>query len=225
MIKLVGMKRLLFLIVLLVLNLAVAGGYFAGVDPMLQSGQQQLNAVNAEIADLQTKIATIQQDIAFVKENMPKYEDMQKKGFFQAQDRFEIERTLENLRTTSGLAGFSFSISEVQDIPNADAEATDHKVVTSRITIDRIVAPIESSIYVFMQKISSVFPEFVRVQKLEVTRTGEVTEAALKQISEGGPVSFVNAVVVFDWITMVAKEAKTPDAAGQGGAPTGFRGR
>ncbi len=137
-----------------------------------------------------------------------------------------IGRKLEALRAKTGVTSFAFSIADVTDLPNAEAKAIGYKVLSSRIKIDRITSPFDADVYVLMQQIAHVFPEYVRIQSMAITRTGDVSEATLQQISEGKPVNFVDATVLFDWLTMVPEVAEKPAAAPvPAGAPTGFRGQ
>ena len=221
MIKLVGLKRMIFLACMITLNLAVLCAYFFSIGPLLDEVTEQTDKVNAQIAELHGKISSIKQDMAFVKDNMPKYDELKNSGFFQAQDRFTISRIMEDLRVKAGISSFSFSVADVTEIPNADAAAVNFRLINSRIKVDKIVSPLDANIYVLAQEMTHVFPDFARMQDMHITRAAEVTEATLKDIANEKMVNFVNADLEFDWITMVPKPAET--TAGPGGAPTGFR--
>ncbi len=221
MIKLVGFKRMIFFVCMLTLNLAVVGAYFFWIGPMLDEMNGQRDAVNAQITDLRGKIANIKQDKAFVEENLPKYDELKDKGFFQNQDRFTISRIMEDLRVKAGISSFSFSVADVAEIPNTDASAINYKLINSHIKVDKIVSPLDANIYVLAQEMANVFPDYARIQNMNITRSAEVTEATLRDIASGKPVNFVNADLEFDWITMVPKPVET--TAGPGGAPAGFR--
>jgi hypothetical protein len=218
MIKLIGLKRIIILSVLLALNLIIFSAYFIGIFPQRLEADSQLAAVQGEISELRGKIGTIKQEMAYLQENVPKYRDLEKKGFFLNQDRFLIGRMMEELRVKAGITSFSFQIADVEEIPNPDAAAMGHRLVNSRITVDSIVSPLDNNVYILMQEMNNAFPEYARMQSLNVTRTGEVTEQALADLSLGRPVNFVNATFIFDWMTLVPK----PEQAGADGA-AGFR--
>jgi len=221
MIKLIGFKRTIFMACLLAINLSVLGIYFLSIGPMLDSVTSQRDAVNGQINELRGKIASIKKDMAYVKDNLPQYNELKDKGFFLNQDRFTISRAMEDLRVKAGITSFSFAIGDVKDIPNADADAINYKLIASRIKVDNIASPLDANIYIMAQDIAQVFPYFVRLQDMNVTRKAEVTEATLQDIVNGKPVSFVNADIEFDWITMVPKPAASTTT--QAGAPVGFR--
>ena len=223
MIKLIGFKRLVFLVCMVVLTLSILIAYFFSVGPMLDDAVAQRDAINGQITELQGKISAIKKDMAFAKENLPKYNDLSDKGFFYQQDRFLINRRMEDLRRKEGIDSFSFSVADVAEIPNADAAAINYKLINSQIKIDRIVSPLDANIYMLVQDMAEVFPDYARVQSMDITRKLDVTEEALKNIKEQKPVNFVDANIEFDWITMVPKSVE--NAPAPDGAPAGFRGQ
>lgn len=220
MIKLIGFKRLIFLACLVALNLSVLGIYFFSIGPMLDDVTSQRDTVNGQIRELRGKISSIKQDMAYANENMPKYNELKDRGFFLNQDRFAIGRMMEDLRLRTGISSFSFTVSDVKEIPNTDAAAANYKLINSSIKVDNIVSPLDTNIYMLAQEIPHTFPDFARLQNMNITRTGEVNEAALKDISEGKPVNFVKADIEFNWITMVPKPE---GSAGPENASAGFR--
>ena len=216
MIKLIGFKRVVLLACLLALNLSVLGVYFFGVGPMLNDAIAQRDAVNGEIATLKANISNIKQDLVYMEENLPRFNELKEKGFFLSQDRFTINRMLDELRIKTGISSFAFSVSDVMEVSNNEAAAVDHKLISSRVKIDSIVSPYDMNIYLLVQGIARDFPNAVRIQSMNITRAAEVNEVALEDIAAGRPVNFVRADIEFDWITMVPK-AET--------APAGFRGQ
>ena len=221
MIKLIGFKRVIFLACMAALNLAVMGIYFLSIGPMLDEATSQRDVVNAQISELVEKINSVKDDVAFVTENLSKFNELNGKGFFQHQDRLTVSRKMEELRTKVGISSFSFSVSDVTEIPNAEAEAINYKLINSRIKVEKIVSPLDANIYMLAQEMGNAFPSYARIQSMNITRAAEVTEAALKDIAEGKPVNFVDANLEFNWITMVPKPAE--GATGPDGAPAEFR--
>lgn len=228
MIKLIGLKRIITIVVLLGINLLVAGGYMFGLDPMLQETQNQLNAVDGEIASLSGKISNIKQEMAYLKENMPKYQALKDSGAFQSQDRFKAGRVLDDMRGKAKLGSFSFVIEDMKDIPNADAAGIGHRLVNSRINIKISATPIDTGVYEFLQDIKGSFSGHTHIKSFDVKRIAEVDEKSLKEVADGKRAGFIGANVVFDWMTLIpnsVEPATTPGAGGGDGAPAGFRGR
>ncbi|MCK4945984.1 MAG: hypothetical protein KAI61_07825 [Alphaproteobacteria bacterium] len=218
MIKLIGLRRIILFLCFMGINLLVASSYFLGLAPMRDEAQMHLNAVSAQISSLQNKIMNIQREVNSLKENQPKYQTLKDKGFFLVQDRFMIGRLLEEVRKKSQITSFSFTIENLKDVPNANAARMNYSLVSSRIKVEKIVSPLDSNVYIFLQLLADAFPEHTRFQNFEIKRTGEVTEAALSKIAMGKSVSFVDSSLTFDWMTLVPKVTEKP-------ATAGFRGR
>ena len=214
MIKLIGLRRIILFLCFLGINLLVSSGYFLGLAPMRDEAQMQLNAVRGQISSLQNKIMNVQKEVNSLKENQPKYQKLKDKGFFLGQDRFMIERLLENVRKKSEITSFSFTVGNLKDVPNAKAASMNYKLVSSRIEVGNIMSPLDSNIYIFLQALADDFPQHTRIQSFDIRRTKEVTEAALSKIAIGKPVSFVDANLSFDWMTLVPKVTEKPTAAG-----------
>lgn len=223
MIKLIGMKRVIILSCLLALNLAVAAVWLTTISPMREEAEMQRNGIDGQISDLQGKITHIKEELKYLEDNLPKYTHLRERGFFLNQDRFMIGRMMEDLRQKAGIASFAFEIADVEDIPNADAAAMNHRLVNSRIKVRDIKSPLDNNVYVLMQEISKAFPEYARIQSIDMTRKGDVDEASLQKIKSGEPISFVDSNIVFDWMTLIPMDAQAAPAPGMDPSQGGFR--
>ncbi|MGB1540288.1 MAG: hypothetical protein ACPG80_04955, partial [Rickettsiales bacterium] len=69
----------------------------------------------------------------------------------------------------------------------------------------------------FVWRVLQEFPGYVKVNKLDIEKTGEITEAALKGISRGRIPRLVKGSIEFDWIgvreLIVVEEEVKPAAA------------
>ncbi|MCE9508669.1 MAG: hypothetical protein K8R48_10230 [Alphaproteobacteria bacterium] len=217
MMKLIGLKRVIAICILLGINFGVFSVYLTALAPMLEDAQRQLRAVDGQISDLRSKITTAKQETAFVKENLPKYQELQDRGLFLEQDRFMIDRLLQDMRSKAGIANFSFAVGDLTAMANADAESIGYTLSSSRISVDKIISPLDNNIYAFLQDIRGAFPEYTRLQKFSIQRTAKVNEQLLNDLSDGKQVSAVGANIVFDWMTLVPNAAgQSQDAAGAG---------
>ena len=225
------MKLRTLLTILFGINVVVGAGYFLFILPMQQEARTVLNTVRGEVSGLQGKIASIKQDKEALEKSMPAYDELKDKGFFMDQDRFMIKRWLDDMQKKSDIASFSFSIADINDIQNPTATGINSRLINSRIKVEKIVSALDTNIYSFLQDIENSFPEHTRIQSFNIRRSAPVTEDALKKIASGEVVSFVNASIVFDWLTLVPKVVTQAPGTSPGStvpagiAPTGFRGR
>jgi len=227
MVKLIGFKRIVILAVLFGINLLVLGGYFFVLDPALEELSMQVKASDAQNAELSRKISETKQEMAYLKENMPKYQELKDKGLFQDQNRFLIARLLDGLHAKASLFGFSFSVDPLKELPNTDAANIGYKVADSTINIKIDKSPLDNSIYSLLQDIPASFPGHTHIKSFSIKRTGSVTADSLKAITNGKETGFVSANFSFEWMTLLPKDDTQPGSGGAAGsaAPDGFRGR
>lgn len=216
MIKLIGIKRALILAILLAANLAIAGIFFFGILPMRAKASADLTTVQGEISSLQGKINNVKQELADFKRNLPKYENLKSVGFFSAQDRFQLERDLNKVQEKSGLQGFSYTVSEVQTLENADAQKSNSRIIKSVIKIENPFALVDKQFYDFVHVMMRDFPAHVRLQSFSLARKGALDNETLKKIRSQDIRTLMDANAVFEWMTIVPAEKQEDKQSGWG---------
>ncbi len=203
MIKMIGIKRLILLGILLGINIALVVAYFFVVEPMRSSAQEKSDGISADITSLQGKIQNTKQDLADFKRDLPKFKELQGKGFMSTQDRFQLSRDLNDVRNAAALAGFSFTVDDIKKVDNAEAQAAQEQLILSRLTVDNVTSILDLNFYDFIDKMQSMFPAHVRVENFSIERKDPVTQATLQKIAAKQPVSLFTAKATFDWLTMI----------------------
>lgn len=201
--KLIGIRRALVLVFLLALNAAVAFVYLGMIEPMRQEAEASRNGVIGQIADLQSRILNVKQELILFRENLPKYQVLEGRGFFLGQDRFKMGRDLGDVRTLAGLSGFSYNINDIKTVENADAAAAQLKLITSRIQVSNVVTLLDNNFYAFLDMMDEAFPAHVRLHSFTVKKSASLDEAALQAISKNQQVNLMTAEATFDWLTVV----------------------
>lgn len=215
MIKMIGIKRLLMLGILLGINVALLVAYLFVVEPMRSEAQQKSDGISSEISDLQNKIQNTKQDLADFKRDLPKFKELQGKGFMSTQDRFQLSRDLNDVRNAAALAGFSFNVDDIKNVDNAEAKAAQEQLILSRITVDNVTSILDINFYDFIDKMQTMFPAHVRLESFSIERKDPVNQATLQKIAAKQPVSLFTAKASFDWLTMIPlPPPTTPGAPG-----------
>lgn len=213
--KLIGVRRALVLVFLAVLNLAVAFVYLGVVEPMRQEATMARDGVAGQIADLQSRIQNIKQELELFHQNLPKYQALEKRGFFLGQDRFKMGRDLGDVRTLAGLSGFSYNINDIKPIENNDAASVQMRLINSRIQVSNVVTLLDNNFYTFLDMMNEAFPSHVRLHSFTVRKSAPLSETALTAITKKQQVNLMTAEANFDWLTMVPADAANPGAGGQ----------
>lgn len=218
MIQLIGVQRLAAIFLLLLVNGAAGAAYFVVLEPLRAQAETDFNAMKNQVAKLRSDIYNMKEDLKRLKAGLIDYEALKKNGYFAQQDRFLISRELEEVRLATELGGFSFDISSIQSVPNADVEKAGYKLQHSKIIINNVVSYTDQSFFDFLRVYSNDFPGHGRVASYTISRKGDVTPAELQQVRNRESVSLIDARAELNWFTMV------PDAQ-KADQNTGFRGR
>lgn len=214
--KLIGIKRALILAILLAINLAIAGLYFFAIEPMRNNASMQLSSIEGEISGLQSKIQNVKRELDDFKRNLPKYEELNKVGFFNNQDRFELMRHLDAVKTKSDLVGFPFDVTEVRELPSTDAAASQSRLIYSRIALKDLPTMVDIDFFRFVDVMMETFPSHVRLNAFSIARVPNLDTAFLTQIRKREKTSAITAEATFDWMTIVAAPKENQPANGWG---------
>jgi len=213
-VKLIGKRRAITLGILLVANVAIATLYFMALLPMHQRVSGELASAQGEITSLQQKIQGVKQELDDYKKNLPVFQGLKNTGFFSSQDRFQLARELEKIReATPSVKGFTFAVSEIEEIPNEAVVAAEMRAIVSRIKLENVQALLDKDFYDLLDSMLKNFPAHIRLSSFTVTRTdGSLNEETLERIVDGEEVSLISAEAEFDWVTLIVNTAQ-PDAA------------
>ena len=222
MIKLIGLNRLIILAVLGGLNLLCLWLYFFWLQPGTLQLTQQQQQLSSSISEQRTKIDNIKSDIVLIRESLPEYQALMDKGFGSEQDRFYLSRELDSVREAVGIRGFSFSVSDIENIPFVIADAAGKKLIRSAVTVEKISTTFDVGVFDLMRGIEQRFPPHVRIAKYEIKKTGNITPDNIDRLRRGED-TLVNSTFVFEWMTMIdppkPDEAQVPGTPGYGGTP------
>ncbi|HRI76497.1 MAG TPA: hypothetical protein PLX33_05850 [Alphaproteobacteria bacterium] len=215
--KLIGIKRALLLAILFAINLAIAGLFFFVIEPMRTGATEQLAGIEGQIAGLQSKIQNVKRELDDFNRNLPKYEELKTVGFFNAQDRFDLMRHLDDVRLKNNLQGFPFDVTEIKEISNSDAAMSQSRLIMSRINIKEVPVLVDNDFFQFVDVMKETFPAHVRLQSFKISRVNQFDAEFLKQIRKKEKNSAIVAKVEFDWLTIVPAADDKKPVSGWGG--------
>lgn len=201
MIKLLGFKRTLILGILLGVNALFGVMYLLWASPQTETLNTQLMGLRSEISRLQTNIQNTKADMQMLKENLPTYDLLLKAGFMQEQDRFVMSRALEDIKANAHVQGFSFSVGDIREITNADAELAGKRLLHSRIDVSAISSPLDINVFDMLRLIENAYPAHARIHSFKISRAGQITQDTINRMTEA-PVSMISSQLTFDWFSL-----------------------
>lgn len=207
MIKLIGRKRFLILVVVAMINIILAAFLFLWINPSSQDAEMQLNSLTAQISTLQNDITTVKDQIQRTRDNIPYFEQLKQIGFFDSQDRFEAERVIQRIQARSGIQKASFAIDELQDVRDDLATQAKYRLVRSNIEISNFNSYDDLEVYKLIFYMNNNFPGHTRLTELTMSRPLDITVQDLQEINDPEKNKFfVKGSANFEWYTMIEDE-------------------
>ena len=204
MIKLIGFKRLV-LIVILVGCCAVLGpmSYFV-LGPQNQKVDRELNQLKSDISTKRAQTISFREDMAEIKNEAASFQGLQSLGFLGEQSRVDARKRIEAIQGYSRVLSARFSIATPTVETVDTAPETDRVLLVTQISID-IDAQDDADVYKFVSLMENAFIGHVSVTSLEVNRILDVNEATLRR-GATEPIVLVQAKLVLNWQTLVSRQ-------------------
>ncbi len=206
MIKILGAKRVLMLLVLLAMNAAVGAALYLYLLPEGFRQTGVLQGLRGQIATVQSDVDRMQVDFEQITQQQTLYEDLKKSGFFGNQDRRQAEKIFESIQKevgTSVAAVVNIQAGVIEE--NAEAQKAEHKVLASQVSI-KVDATDDMDVFRYLYLVEKFFPGHLEIEKISVERKTEVNGAVLRSIASGDNPPLVHADVEMRWRTMIPEK-------------------
>jgi hypothetical protein len=217
MIKVLGFKRVLTLACLLAANVVLAGLLYGVLTPQTMKTEQDLRRVRAEVSTRRNEVATLKTEYEQIQEQKSMFEDLERSGFFQTQDRLAARKLIEDVQAESDILSARYDIQAITVREDPMAAESDYVILHSPLKFS-LDALDDIDVYRFIYWMENAFPGHAGVQSLTLERKLDVDEVTLKQIGNGVPAILMSATVDFSWNTMV-KRADIPQELAQPAVP------
>jgi hypothetical protein len=205
MIKIIGIRRLVILVVLLAFNAVLASAMYMYLIPEKQLVERKHDAQRNEVNDLQGDLSRMEVEFETLDQQQGRYDQIRANGFFDAQDRAVAKEMFSLIQEQSKVISALVSVKPGKVVGDAEAEKANHKLLMSGISVD-IKAFDDNDIYHYIDLVQKVFPGVVTLKSISVKREKDVSAALLRAIASGASPELVTAEVEFSWHTMIPQE-------------------
>ncbi|MAF98014.1 MAG: hypothetical protein CMH26_05190 [Micavibrio sp.] len=202
MIKILGFKRLVILLVLIGINAFVGAVTFGYLSPESLKSERDVRSMRSQNTALRADIERVQVELEQLAEQKGLFEKYREAGFFARQNRRQIEDILKSVQQFSGVTRAAASVNPAEIEENEEAAKANHNVLNSTIEI-KIAAFSDVDILRYIFLLKRDFPGHVSVDEINIKRAGEVNGTVLRAIATGSGIPLVNAELVLSWRTMV----------------------
>ena len=205
MIKVLGLKRVVGILSLLLLSGAMAAVLFTVVLPERESLDRELRMLNSSIANGRAEIDKLKQDLAFFEEQKYLFGNLVSLGFFSDQDRFYAQKRIEAIQDKSNILHMHYNFTPARVEENSYAADADHVVLTTTVDVN-LEAIDDIDFYKFMYWVNNAFTGQTSINSFNLERVADVDDYTLRQIGTGTPVTLLKGSITFDWRTLIPRE-------------------
>lgn len=202
MMRVLGIKRVLVLFVLVVINAAAAGLLYGYLMPEQIKTERALRSERSQIGKVQGDIARLQVEFDQLEEQQARFDALRNDGFFKDQDRREAEELLQQIQRSTKVNSALANIGAGSFETNEEAAKAGHRVLVSKVDLT-IAALDDVDVFHYLNLLQTHFPGHVAYEMIELNREMDVNAAVLRGIATGLNPNLVSANVQFTWRTMI----------------------
>lgn len=202
MIKVLGMKRVLVLVILASLNIAMGASVYGYLIPQTFQKETDLANLRGQVSVKRDDIDKIRVDMKKLMEQQTRFQALEKRGFFGSQDRRAAELVFEDIQKKAGVISAVANVSSAQVVDDPEAAKAEYKLLKSPVKVE-----IESlntvGVYRYIYLLQQYFPGQISIADITLKRNMEISGATLQNIENGENPAMVRADIDMIWHTMI----------------------
>lgn len=215
MIRILGTKRVLTLVILVALNAAFAVGVYMYLGPESVKKNNELMGMRGQIATVVGDIERMQLEFDQLEDQQAAFDVLKEDDFLKPMNRRQAELLIEKITKEVGVKSAVASIQRGHIEQNDEAQKAAYRVLVSEVKI-YIKAVEDIDVYRYIYYVNKLFPGHISIDGLEISRKMDVNGAVLRSIASGNVPELVEAQVDISWRTMVPEaEAREQEEEGQ----------
>lgn len=213
MLKVLGTKRITFMVVVLLLAAAIGSAYYYWILPERELVTAELNATKAATEVRYQEVAKMKEEYVLLQSQLRSFKALELRGFFNDQDRSNGIEKIEKLSNYSGVLKTKLKFGSGQLVSDPLADLASQVVLRSPVTLN-VSAVDDVDVYSLLKFIEEKFPGDIDISSFRLKRVDIFNEAMLRKIGGGKPDSLVEAEIILDWLTMASKDVVAPAEGG-----------
>lgn len=202
MIKVLGTKRVMGLLILLAVNSLLAAGVYLYAVPEKAKKEKDLRRLRDEISMVVSDIDRLQIEFEQLEEQQEQFDSLRARGFFSNQDRRQAEIVIKDIQKEAGVISSIASVSPGVVEDSEEAQKSEHKILSSPVKVT-ISALDDIDVFRYIYLLEEYFPGHVTINKVQIERAAEISGTVLRGIASGASPELVKAEIELTWRTMI----------------------
>ncbi len=205
MIKVLGAKRILMLVMLLAINSALAAGVYVYFEPEKIKKERELRTLSGQNTGVQSDIERLQIEFDQLEEQQEQFDKLRDKGFIGTQDRRQAELLFAKIGKEAGVIKSVANVQAGTVEDNEEAGKAGHKILRSPILVE-IKALDDIDVFRYIYLVEQFFPGHITIEYINLERTADVSGTVLRSIASGNNPELVKASMEIIWRTMIPEK-------------------
>ncbi|MCK5284749.1 MAG: hypothetical protein KAJ86_04100 [Alphaproteobacteria bacterium] len=205
MIKVLGIKRILIIVILLVANIVLAAVVYVYIDPEKANKERELQVIRGKNSGVQSDVIRLQIEFDQLEMQQDQFDALKKEGFLGTQDRRLAEQLFAKIGKEAGVIRSVASMQGGTIEDNDEAGKAFHKILRSPILVE-IDAFDDVDVFRYIYLVEKFFPGHITIEYVNIERKGDVTGAVLRGIAGGKNPELVAANIEMIWRTMIPEK-------------------
>lgn len=192
---------------------AVAAGIYAwssSLDDEVQAAQSKVNTARSELTSREEKTREAKQYLDLYKQITGTSE----KSKLSDLDRDKAQLWISGTAKKLDLINLEGSFEPIAPIASPAFQKKTLQGIVSKVTL-KFSAMTDEQLYRFIEAISTGFPGYIKIEKLEVQKKGEITDDVLRSAGAGKFPALVDGMLEFNWIGIKEASPQVNENAGQ----------
>ena len=202
MIQVIGIKRFIVLLVLLLVNVALGASIYFYTIPEKKKMKITLSGIRQGVAQVQSDIDRMQIEFEQLDQQQGRFDQLEADGFFSTQVRNDAKNLLSAIQDDAKVVSAVVSVKSGIVMDDSEAEKANHKILFSPIEIT-LEAFDDASIYEYLTIAEERFPGHLSLDAIKIQRTRDVSSPVLRAIASGANSVLITAEVIMSWRTMI----------------------
>jgi hypothetical protein len=209
MIKALGTKKTIFIIVVLLVDGFIGGAYYSWLQPLRESVSTELQSTKSSVDEKYSEVSRMKGEFVLLQSQLRSFKELEAHGFFNNQDRSVAIDSLSTLSNYAGILAAQLKFSRGQLIADPLADQAGQVVINSPVVIS-IKSIDDVDVYTFLKLINEKFLGIVDITSIDMNKAETFDVTALRSIGSGKLLPLMGAEIKFNWITMASKDVIAP---------------
>lgn len=205
MIRILGLKRIIWLVCCLFLMAGVGAGIYYYFLPEMERNQNEIRKVEGQIQLKRAQIQTLKLEYAQLRDQIVKFNKIKQVGFFNAQDSVTAREMIKALTSQAHLLRTTLNLLQGFAVDNPQARETGYSLISRPMTV-KLQSLDDINAYKFVVALQSVFPGYLEFKNLTLKRSRELDRDILKSIAAGNPSPLIEGTAEFVWWSMASQK-------------------